>query len=198
MLIKQTHTKPQETIKFMLTQPRETFSFKPPINLGLDSNWMVRLTSLEVYKSFFNITTINNNFELYTDLVDEFSFTELKDELEEILDISNITPEHLQEKILGRHSIKANKKLESERRRTDANNMLLMGCARSPFRDFESFLRIVVGLDEDNFQLLFKQSISNFVTNEISAGICSKIYQKLFTLWVIMNGAYEFNMMILA
>ena len=32
------------------------------------------------------------------------------------------------------------------------------------FRDFESYLRNVVGLDEDDVQLILKQNISNFVT----------------------------------
>ena len=32
--------------------------------------------------------------------------------------------------------------------------LLLLGYARSEFRDFESYLRIVVGLDEGDIQLL--------------------------------------------
>ena len=52
-LIEQTHTKPQETLQFKLTKSREIFSIKPSIFLGLDSNWMVGLTNLEVYNSFF-------------------------------------------------------------------------------------------------------------------------------------------------
>ena len=55
---------------------------------------MIGLTSLEVYNSIFNITE-NNEFELYTDLFDELSFTELKHELEEILGLSDYSPEHL-------------------------------------------------------------------------------------------------------
>ena len=35
--------------------------------------------------------------------------------------------------------------------------MLLMGYARSLFRDFENYLKSVVGLDEDDFQLNLKQ-----------------------------------------
>ena len=46
---------------------------------------MVGLTSLEVYKFF--ITAENNKFEFYTDTIDELSFDELKDEVEEILNI---------------------------------------------------------------------------------------------------------------
>ena len=45
-----------------------------------------------------------------------------------------------------------------------------MGCARSLFRDFESYLIIVVGLDEDNIQLNLKQYNSNFVTYHLSQG----------------------------
>ena len=39
-----------------------------------------------------------------------------------------------------------------------------MAYARSPFRDFESYLRIVVGLDENDIQLILKQYNSKFVT----------------------------------
>ena len=53
---------------------------------------MIGLTSLEVYNSTFNTNDENNKFELYTDTFDEFSFEELKDELEKILSISDITP----------------------------------------------------------------------------------------------------------
>ena len=36
--------------------------------------------------------------------------------------------------------------------------------ARSPFRDFECYLGIVAGLDEDDFQLILTHYNSNFVT----------------------------------
>ena len=51
--------------------------------------------------------------------------------------------------------------------------MFLMGYARSPFRDFESYLEIVVCLDVDDVLLILKQSTSNFVIHEISQGIHS-------------------------
>ena len=51
---RQTHIKPQETLEFKHTKPKETFQFNPFLNLGLDSTWMVRFTSLEVYRSIFN------------------------------------------------------------------------------------------------------------------------------------------------
>ena len=57
---------------------------------------MIGLLSLEVYNSVFNINTTNSNFELFTDTFDEFSFTELKDEPEEIPNSSDFTPYHLQ------------------------------------------------------------------------------------------------------
>ena len=43
MLVKQTHRKSEETLEFMLTQPRETFTFKPPISI--ERSWMIGLTS---------------------------------------------------------------------------------------------------------------------------------------------------------
>ena len=115
MLVKQTHTKPQQTLEFNFTKPRETFSFKPSINLDLDSNWMVGLSGLEVYNPLFNITEENNKFELYTGTFDEFSIDELKDGLEEILSTSDITPSHLHHEKIGPRSIEAYKKLKSRK-----------------------------------------------------------------------------------
>ena len=81
---------------------------------------MIGLTSLEEYNSTFNITEQNDNNEFHTETFDkQFSFTELKDELEEIFDISNITPTLLQDKILGPRIISAYKKIETEKRQTD-------------------------------------------------------------------------------
>ena len=90
-LIKQTQTKPQETFESKLTQQKQTFSLKPINILGLDSNCMIGLTNLEVYNSILNITEKNKKFELNTDIFDEFSFTELKEEPELILDIVDHT-----------------------------------------------------------------------------------------------------------
>ena len=46
-----------------------------------------------------------------------------------------------------------------------------MGYARSPFRDFESYLRMVVGLDEDDIQLILRRYYLKFITFELSPGI---------------------------
>ena len=82
-LSKQNHTKVQETLDFKFTQPRQTFSFKPPISI--EGSWMVGLTCLGVYKSIFSIGVESNKFQLYTDRFHEFSFTDLKDEDAEIV-----------------------------------------------------------------------------------------------------------------
>ena len=58
-----------------------------------------------------------------------------------------------------------------EKPNTDGYDILTMGYARSPFRDFESYFRTVVGLDEDDVQLILKQYKSNFVIYELSPGI---------------------------
>ena len=89
-LIKQTHRKPKETMEFKLTKPRETFNFKPTVEVKED--WMLGLTSLEVYKSIFTIKEENNEFELYTDPFEsDSSFDELKDKVAEVLGLSDIT-----------------------------------------------------------------------------------------------------------
>ena len=49
--------------------------------------------------------------------------------------------------------------------------MLILGYARSPFRDFESYLRLVVGLDDDDIWLILKQNKSISVTYDLSPGI---------------------------
>ena len=62
-LIKQTHTKPQEILEFKIIKPRETFQFNPPFQIKGD--WMIGLTSLEVYVSIFRLTEHNKKVELY-------------------------------------------------------------------------------------------------------------------------------------
>ena len=81
-------------MEFKLNKPRKTFHFYPSISI--EGSWMIGLTSLEVHNFVFDINTTNNKFELNADDFDEFSFEELKDELEEILNISDLTPYHLQ------------------------------------------------------------------------------------------------------
>ena len=167
-LIEQTHRKPEETLEFKMTKPRETFHFNPSIKT--EGDWMLGLIDLKVYNSIFNITKENNKFELYTDTFDEFSFEELKDELEEILNIPEITDDHLEDETLAPRIAETYWKLRSDKTSHDGYIILLMGYARSPFRDFESYLRIFVGLEEDNIRLILKQYNEKFVTYELDPG----------------------------
>ena len=98
-LIEQTHRKPEETLEFKMLKPRETFQFNQPIQTKGD--WMIGLIDLEVYNSTFYITEENNKFELFTHIYDEFSFAELKDELEKVLEISDITDDHLPDETIA-------------------------------------------------------------------------------------------------
>ena len=78
VLIHQTHTKSQETLKFKLTKPKDTLSFKTSISLGHDYNWMVGLTGLEIYNSFLKTTRENNKLEFHADNFDEFFICRIK------------------------------------------------------------------------------------------------------------------------
>ena len=49
--------------------------------------------------------------------------------------------------------------------------IFLLGYSRSLFQGFESYLGIVVGLDEEDNQLILKQYNSHFVTYELTPGI---------------------------
>ena len=133
------------------------FSVKHTFNLGLDFNWVIGLTSLELYTAIPNLTEENNKFEFYSDSCDEFSFVEMKVELEETPSISDITPSQVQHEVLGPRIVQAYNKLGSETSSSDSYLILLMDYARSPFRDFENYLSIVVGLDEVGIQLIFIQ-----------------------------------------
>ena len=129
-LIKQTHTKPQETIDFNVNKSIETFLFNPPVSF--EGSRMIGLTNCEVYISFLNINSIKK-IEFITDNFDEFSFEESKDELKEILKFSVITPYHLQHEEIGPRIIEAYKKSRSEKSSTDGYVLLLMGYARCLF-----------------------------------------------------------------
>ena len=168
-LFKQTHRKAEETLEFKMTKPKETFHFKPPISI--EGEWMIGLTDLEVYNAIFNITEENNKFELYRDTSNKFGFLELKDELEEILNISNITNEPLDDEIIGPRIFDEYIKLSNEKKNTDGYMILLLGYSKSPFRDFGSYLRIVDGLDEEDIQLILKENNSHFITYELNPGI---------------------------
>ena len=129
--IEQTHRNAEETLEFKMIKPRESFHFNPPIHTKGD--WKIGVTDSEVYNSIFNITKEKNKFELYTDTFDEFLFEELKDEVEEILNIPNITDDLLQDETIAPRIIKTYWELRSEKSSNDGYIILLMGYARSPF-----------------------------------------------------------------
>ena len=76
--------------------------------------------------------------------------------------------------MIGPRFIQSYWKLRSEKSNTDGYIILLMRyarSARSPFRDFESYLRIVVGLNEDDIDLILKQCNEKVITYELSPDI---------------------------
>ena len=165
-LIDQTHREAEETLEFKMNKLRETFHFKPSIQT--QGSWMIGLTSLEVHNSIFNITEGKNKFELYGDSSNKFGFLEIKDELEEIPNVSHISQEHLQDEIIGPRLIDEFLKLSHEKKNSDGYMIIFLGYTRSPFRDFESYLRIVVGLHEEDIQLILKQYKSHFISYELT------------------------------
>ena len=101
-LIEQYHRKPEETLEFKMNKPRETFHFKPPIQVK--GVWMIGLTDLEVYNSIFNITEEKNKFDFYK-FPDEknggVSYIKVRDEIKKDLDFEDITAADLQDEVIG-------------------------------------------------------------------------------------------------
>ena len=167
-LIEQTHRKAEETLEFKMDKSRETFHFSQPIQIQGD--WMLGLVDLELYNSIFNVADENKKFEIYRDTLTKFQFLDLKDELEEILGIPHITREHLLDDETASRIIDEYHKLSHEKKNSDGYTILLLNYSRSQFRDFESYLRIRVGLDEEDIQLILKECNSHFITYELSPG----------------------------
>ena len=116
ILIEQSHRKAEETSESKLTRPRKTIHFHPPVQIKGD--WMLGLTDLEVYSSFFNITEENNKFELYKLPVSEIGdvlYGKTTDEIEKDLDISDNTAAGLQDEIIGPVIIEVNRQQVTER-----------------------------------------------------------------------------------
>ena len=170
-LIEQTHTKPQKTLEFKIIKPRETFHFKPPIQIKGD--WKIGLTDLEVYNSIFNITE-ENKFELYK-FPDEKSggitYEKVRDEIEKDLDIEDITAEDLQDEILGPIIIEEYNEQVTKRMNDEQYMNILAFYTRSVFQDFESFLRTQIDFVEDDIKLVLDEYNSNFNIYEIQPGI---------------------------
>ena len=170
-LIKQTHRKAEETLEFKMNKSRQTFHFRPSIQI--QGSWMIGLVDLEVYNSIFNTTEENNKFELYK-FPDEkdgnITYEEVRDEIERDLDISDITAEDLEDDIIGPIIIEEYKEQETKRMNDRGYMNILAGYTHSVFQDFESFLRTQIDLVEDDIELVLDEYNSSFVTYELTPG----------------------------
>ena len=63
-LIKQTKTKPQETVEFKMIRSKKTFLFSPPLNLIAEGKWLIGVKLFDCTNSVFNITNKNNSFSI--------------------------------------------------------------------------------------------------------------------------------------
>ena len=81
------------------------------------------------------MTEENNKLEIYRDNSEKFGFLELKDELAEILNIPNITYEHLDDEVSGPRIIHEYIKLSTEKKKNDGYMILLLGYSRSKFQE---------------------------------------------------------------
>ena len=184
-LIEQTHRKAEETLEFKMIKSRETFHFKPPIQVKGD--WMIGLTDLEVYNSIFNITEENNKFDLYK-FPDEkaggISYIKVRDEIEKDLGVEDITTADLQDDIIAPIIIEEYKEHVSKRMKDEQYMNILAIYTRSVFQDFESFLGIQINLVEDDIKLVLEEYNSNFITYELEPGIYSyrEISEALFNV----------------
>ena len=183
MLIEQTHRKAEETLEFKMNKSRETFHFRPSIQI--QGSWMLGLVDLEVYNSIFYITEENNKFELYK-FSDEkaggVTYEKVRDEIEKDLDIEDITATDLQDDIIGPIIFEEYKKQVTKRMKDEQYMNILSIYTSSVFQDFESFLRTQIDLIEDDVNLVLDEYNSSFITYELEPGIYSykEISEALF------------------
>ena len=97
-------------------------------------------------------------------------FVELKDKKADLLSISNITDYELELEIYGPDNVETYRKLSIEKSQTDGYYILVNDYSHSPIQDFESYLRFLTGLNENDIQLIIKQKKSKFITYKISPG----------------------------
>ena len=90
-IVENTHSKPQETLEFKMNKQKESFSFDIPMELP--EQWMMGVTSLEVYSTVNNITEKNNKLKLFTteQNLKEYKFaTEFVAKLKNLYETSDI------------------------------------------------------------------------------------------------------------
>ena len=152
-LIEQTHRNAEETLEFKMIKSRETFHFKPPIQV--EGDWTIGLIDLEVYNSTFNKTEENNKFELYK-FPDEkaggVTYEKVRDEIKKDLGVEDITAADLQDDIIAPIIFEEYKKQVTKRMNNEQYMNILAIYARSVFQDFESFLRTQIDLIEDDIK----------------------------------------------
>ena len=90
-----------------MVKPGETYHLNPPIQV--EDDWMIELTSLEVYNFSFNVSKHSNKFKLYkypdTKSV-SVSYEKIRDEIEKDLDISEFKTINLKDDIIGPNIVK--------------------------------------------------------------------------------------------
>ena len=119
-----------------------------------------------------------------------------KDELVEILSKSHVSPERFRDKLKDPPVIITNQKTSLEKRQTEYFIRFLLGFARSPIRDFERYLRFVVGLDEADIHLSLEKKIQISSHMKYPQAFTQiKILQKSFEKCDITTEFYKLNMM---
>ena len=172
MLIEQTHRKPEETLEFKMVKPRQTFHFKPSIQIKED--WVLGLVDLEVYNSIFNKTEESNKFELYKfpdEKVGGVTYEKVRDEIEKDLDIEDITAQDLQDDLIGPIIVEEYEEQVTRRMNDEQYMKILAFYTGSVFQDSESFLRTQIDLVEDDIKLVLDEYNSSFITCELDPGI---------------------------
>ena len=151
-----------------MTKTRKTFQFNPPTQVKED--WILGLTDLEVYNSFFIINTTNNKFKLYK-FPDEktggVSYEKVIVEIERDLNLSEITASDLQDEIIAPNIIKKCREQVTKRMKVDKYMLILSMYVDSVFQDF----RTEIDLVEDDIRLVLDEFNSSFITYEIEPGL---------------------------
>ena len=89
-IVENTLSKPQETSEFKMNKQKESFSFDIP--LDLPEQWMMGVTSLEVYNTVDNITEKNNKIKFFEteEMLKEYkSATEFITKIKNLYETSN-------------------------------------------------------------------------------------------------------------
>ena len=153
----------------------------------MKEDWMIGLTSLEVYNSIFNITGENNKSELSNfpqSKIGVISYTKVRDEIGKNLGIADYTATDLQDDIKGAFIIEEFKEQASERTKSEQYMKILATYTRSVSQDFESFLTREIDLVEDDIKLILDECNSSFVAYGISSGFYTfrEISEALFKI----------------